>query len=114
MALRSAGWRTVAPTVATALVGSAVAVVVNLATEWKTNWWAWLAVVVLTVLSGGVSVLLYRQQAYTQPPPGGGGVSVGGNVDIHAEQGSTAALQTRDVSVVGPPRDPPLPGQQSG
>lgn len=54
--------RVVAPTVATATVSSAVAVAVNLATEWKGNLWAWLAVGVLTVISCGVALWLDRRQ----------------------------------------------------
>jgi hypothetical protein len=112
---RSARVRVVAPTVVTALVGSAVAVVVNLATEWKTNWWAWLAVGALTVVSGGVSLWLHRRQADTDSSPGAGGLSVSGKIDIHAEQGSAAAWRMRDISLGGPPLnphplDPPSPG----
>jgi tetratricopeptide (TPR) repeat protein len=52
--------RAVAPMAATALVGCTVVVVVTLATEWKTNGWAWLlAVAGLTVISGGVSWWLH-------------------------------------------------------
>lgn len=42
--------RVVAPTLVCAVLTSMVAVVVNLATEWKSNPWAWLAVAVTTVL----------------------------------------------------------------
>lgn len=42
--------RVVAPTLVSAVLTSMVAVVVNLATEWKSNPWAWLAVGVTTVL----------------------------------------------------------------
>ncbi|MBV9314276.1 MAG: hypothetical protein JO100_11205 [Pseudonocardia sp.] len=45
------GWRVAVPTAATAVVGSGVAVVINLATEWKTNPWAWIVVGVLTLLA---------------------------------------------------------------
>lgn len=42
--------RVVAPTLVWAMLTSVVAVAVNLATDWKSNPWAWLAVVVTTVL----------------------------------------------------------------
>jgi hypothetical protein len=43
-----------------AVVLSGASVAVNLATDWKTNLWAWLAVVVLTVAGAGTTVWLYR------------------------------------------------------
>ena len=55
--------RVLAPTLATAVAGSGVAVAVNLATEWKTNAWAWLAVVVATVLVAAAALWLDRRQA---------------------------------------------------
>jgi hypothetical protein len=55
------GARVVVPTAATAVLTSAIAVVINFATEWKTNPWAWLGVVGLTVVSAAVSLwLAYR------------------------------------------------------
>jgi ABC-type arginine/histidine transport system permease subunit len=92
-------WRVVAPTVSSAVVGSAVAVSVNLATEWKNNLWAWLAVLVFTVISGGVALWLeYRHTGDTSRPAregprlvvndaviGGDNIqigSAGGDVDI--------------------------------
>lgn len=95
--------RIVALTAASALVGSAVAAAVNLATEWKTSWWALLAVVALTVISGGVSLWLYRRQAHANSSLGAGGVSVGGNVgtlNYYVAAASVAATDTtpRDAS----------------
>lgn len=55
-----------APTIATVLLASAAAVAINLATEWKTNLWAWLVVGVITVLAAAVAVWLDRRQS--QPP----------------------------------------------
>lgn len=52
--------RIAVPTLITAVVTSALAVVINLATDWKGNSWAWLAVVVLTLLSAGASYWLSR------------------------------------------------------
>jgi hypothetical protein len=54
--------RIVAPTLATAVVTSGLAVAVNLATEWKTEVWAWLVVAGLTVLSFVATLWLYRRQ----------------------------------------------------
>ncbi|MGH3783232.1 MAG: hypothetical protein ACRDRO_22080 [Pseudonocardiaceae bacterium] len=77
--------RVVAPTAATALVGSIVVVVVTLATTWTTTGWAWLlAVAGLTVISSGVSWWLHTRQARTDSVPRAGGVSVSGNLDTHA------------------------------
>lgn len=42
--------RVVAPTVVTAVVMSATAVVINFATEWTSSLWAWLAVALMTAL----------------------------------------------------------------
>jgi len=57
--------RVIAPTVATAVVTSGIAIVINLATDWKTNPWAWLAVVVLTAATAGVALWLNKAQ---EPP----------------------------------------------
>jgi hypothetical protein len=60
---RSSGFsQVVVPTSVTALVGTALAVIINLATEWKNNLWAWLIVALLTVGSAVVSLWLYRRQ----------------------------------------------------
>lgn len=62
MSKESAASRVVAPILVTAITTSAVAAALNLATDWKNNLWAWLAVGVLTLTSGGVAVWLYRKQ----------------------------------------------------
>ncbi|PZS22983.1 MAG: hypothetical protein DLM61_24860 [Pseudonocardiales bacterium] len=64
-------------TVATAVLTSAIAVVINLATEWKTNPWAWLGVVGLTVLSAAVSLWLAHRG--TPGSQQGGGQVVSGS-----------------------------------
>jgi hypothetical protein len=111
--------RAVAPTVATALVGSTVVVVVTAATEWKTDGWAWLlAVAGLTVVSGGVSWWLHPRQARTDSVPGAGPTkrlgspgappattrpssTAGGSgrapLSIHAESGCGAAPRIENV-----------------
>jgi hypothetical protein len=42
--------RVIITTVLTTVIGSAIAITINLATDWKTNLWAWLGVVGLTAL----------------------------------------------------------------
>jgi hypothetical protein len=58
----------------TAVVSCLGAVMVNLATSWKTVLWAWLAVAVLTLGSAVTSLWLYRSQAKAgaavEPTPG--------------------------------------------
>jgi hypothetical protein len=46
---------------------SLIGIVINLATEWKLNPWAWVCLVVLTGL--GVVVAMKVQATPTQPPP---------------------------------------------
>lgn len=75
----SAVRRVVAPTVATAVVTSGAAVAINLATEWKTNPWAWVAVVVATALVAVAAMWLGRRHtaaAESAAEETGGGVSV--------------------------------------
>jgi hypothetical protein len=50
------------PTLATAVTASVITVAITYATAWRNNVWAWVAVGVLTLVSAGVSVWLYRQQ----------------------------------------------------
>jgi hypothetical protein len=66
----------VVPTVAWAVLTSATAVAVNLATEWKSNPWAWLAVAVTTALVASVALWLDRRQAAAGSSENGGGQSV--------------------------------------
>jgi len=70
------GWRVAAPTIATAVVSSGVAIVINLATEWKTNIWAWAAVAALTLVAAALSLWLARRPDTSAPP----GVSMSGSV----------------------------------
>lgn len=54
----------VVPTVATAVAGSVVAVVINLATEWKRDPLAWLAVALFTGISAVIALWLdHHRQA---------------------------------------------------
>jgi hypothetical protein len=60
---RSIVSRVILPTVAAAITTSVIAIAITYATAWRDNLWAWLTVGLLTILSAGVSVWLYRQQA---------------------------------------------------
>jgi hypothetical protein len=55
---------------AAAVVASAVGVSINVATDLKTNGWAWVAVVVLTVAVAGVAVWTQRPSREPSPVPG--------------------------------------------
>ncbi|HEX2300200.1 MAG TPA: hypothetical protein VHH34_17100 [Pseudonocardiaceae bacterium] len=56
-----------------------IAIVVNLATEWKTNGWAWLTVGVLTLMSAATSLWLLRRQNASSE---GTGRSAQGGIDV--------------------------------
>lgn len=88
--------RVVVLTAGIALVSSALAVMVNLATEWKTSGWAWLAVAALTMISGGLS-WRHQRQARTGSSQGVEGVSAGGNVHIGTESGAVAAVRIENM-----------------
>ncbi|HXT46085.1 MAG TPA: hypothetical protein VN748_18565 [Pseudonocardiaceae bacterium] len=86
MAGRAVRW-VVAPTVAWAVSTSVLAVVVNLATAWEVNLWAWLAVVVTTALVAAASLWLDHRRGEPEPvrPVGGQVVSnsvIGSNVQV--------------------------------
>jgi uncharacterized membrane protein len=77
----------VAPTLVWAMLTSVLAVVVNLATEWKANLWAWLVVVVTTALVAVASLWLdHRRGASGSVRPVGGQVvnnsAIGSNVQV--------------------------------
>lgn len=90
--------RVVVPTVVWAVLTSVVAVAVNLATEWKSNPWAWLVVVVTTVLVAAAALWLDHRRgdlAVIERPVGGqvvsnstigSNVQVGGDVSINRDQ----------------------------
>jgi hypothetical protein len=84
-------------TVGTALVSSALAVMVNLATEWETSGWAWLAVAALTMISGGLS-WRHQRQTRTESSPGAEGASAGGTVHIGTtESGVVGAVRIENL-----------------
>jgi hypothetical protein len=89
----------VVPTLVWAALSSAGAVAVNLATEWKSNPWAWLAVVLTTALVAAAALWLDHRkndQGETQRPGGGQVVNnstihgpnlqVGGDVSINRDR----------------------------
>ena len=67
MASGSAVSRVAAPTAATAVATTALAVAVNYATGEHNSWWMWVAVAGLTAVMFGSSVWLYRRQAPMDP-----------------------------------------------
>lgn len=82
--------RVLAPITATALVGSATNVLVNLATAWKTNWWAWLGVAMLTMISIPVSLWLDQRPTRTDSALGADDAPVGANAYLHTKNGDIA------------------------
>jgi len=60
--------RSVLPVFASALLGSALAVAINLATEWKYSVLAWVAVAVLTALTALVALVSTREPPGTARP----------------------------------------------
>ena len=82
---------------ATAVLGSATNVVVNLATEWKTNWWAWLGVVTLTVISIPVSLWLNQRPIRTDSALDADDGSVGANVYLHPKNGGIASTSVKNI-----------------
>ena len=96
MSRRSMVRRVWLPTLLTAATSTVIAIVVILATTWKTNPWAWIAVGVLTVLAFlGSLWLQQREQIDAEPAKG---IKVGKDVRIDAKHGSAAAWRMGDVS----------------
>jgi hypothetical protein len=69
---RSLAIRVVIPTFAVAVTTSVIAVVINYATTWQHNVWAWLAVGILTLVGASLSVWQYRQQDGADAEPESG------------------------------------------
>jgi hypothetical protein len=90
--------RVAAPALAAAVVTSGGGVAVNLATEWKTNPWAWAAVGVITVLAAVVAQWLALRQSPGLPI--GGGPSV---TDAVIGRDNIQIGRARDVTI---DRDP--------
>lgn len=87
--------RVVAPTVVWAVLTSAAAVAVNLATEWKSNPWAWLTVVVTTALVAAAALWLDHQKGDPAEPERPAGGQVVDNSTIHGPNFQVG----RDVSI---------------
>jgi hypothetical protein len=88
---------------ATAVVASGVGVSVNVATDLKTNLWAWVVVAVLTVAAAGVAVWAQRPRPDQQPPvtaggPGGGGTDGGGTHNEMSGEVAGSVVQGRDFT----------------
>jgi hypothetical protein len=89
--------RVLAPITTTAVVGSATNVAVNLATEWKTNWWAWLLVVTLTVISIPVSLWLDQRPTRTDSAQDTDDALVDANVYLHPKNGDIASTSVENM-----------------
>jgi hypothetical protein len=87
----------IAPIATTAVVSSALAVVVDLATQSKTNWWAWVGVVALTVISIPVSLWQYQRSTRADSALGAEDAQVGDNIYIHTKNGGVAATRIENM-----------------
>jgi hypothetical protein len=91
------------PTLLTAATSTGIAIVVNVATDAKSNLWAWVAVGSLTVLAFFGSLWSYRRQ-HTRDERAAE-TRIGRNVRIDAKDGSAAAWKMESVSLgATPPR----------
>lgn len=93
-----------------AVVTSGLGVAINVATDVKGNWWAWVAVGILTVLSAGVSVWL--QPSDDPPTPSTtnqtvraakGPVTQSGPITQHATATGSAIVQQAGRDITNPP-----------
>ena len=62
--------RVVVPTVATAVIASATAITINLATSAPRSPWLWGGVAVITILSAAVSLWLWQRTSSAEAQPG--------------------------------------------
>ncbi|WP_280247618.1 hypothetical protein [Nocardia abscessus] len=122
----SSSWRALAPVMAPAVLGAVVgtglAVVVNLATGGG-PWWLWALVVALTAAGCGTSLWLYRRQSATPPAPppsSTGSVEASGPRSVAVGR-DAGPISTGDnpapappVPAPQPPRDPAEPGPAPG
>ena len=81
-----------------ALLASGLGVVTNLATDLRSSWWAWGAVIVLTVGLTGGTVLLERRDRKEQKSPG----SVMANTSTAGHTSESLGLQMRRVRTSNP------------
>lgn len=95
----------VAPLAVAAAVGTALSVVVNLATGGG-PWWLWLIVGLLTVVGFATSVWQYRRQSANPPgPPTSHAVDAGGGRSVAVGGEARGPISTGDRGVV-PPTSP--------
>jgi hypothetical protein len=108
VAQQSPALRVATPTILTAVLASGLAIVINLATEWKRDLWPWVVVAALTVATAAVALWLARAEA-TGETDGDG--TVRGDVSIKARDRSVAAWRMRDVTIRndGPGEETPDP-----
>ncbi|MGC1732923.1 MAG: tetratricopeptide repeat protein [Pseudonocardiaceae bacterium] len=97
--------RVVALMAATALMGSAVLVVVSRTTEWRTNGWVWLLVMAgLTVISGGVS--WWSIDDRSPIPADGEGVASARIETVHPHEGSATRAGAAVVMAITAESEP--------
>jgi hypothetical protein len=60
------------PTIVSAVATSGLGVLVNFATDWKTDVWAWVGVALITMLIAGVTLWLARRQTQRDDGVSGG------------------------------------------
>ncbi|MER6794444.1 hypothetical protein [Amycolatopsis mediterranei] len=84
---------------------------INVATDVKDSWWAWVAVGLLTVVSAGVSVWLQPSDAPPKPPATSQTVEVAnepvpqtGPITQHATAKDNAIIQQAGRDITNPPQ----------
>jgi hypothetical protein len=97
-------------TAVTPVVTAAVGVAINLATDGKHSWWAWVAVGVVTVVSGVVAVMLARRQRTFERSSGGaaepGRLGRAVSVDVRGGQGVQIGDHNTQTNTFNNPRSP--------
>jgi hypothetical protein len=97
-------------TAMTPVLAAAVGVAINLATDGRHSWWAWVLVGVVTVVSVVVAVMLTRRQGASEAPsrgsewPGRLGRAV--SVDVRGAQGVQVGDHNAQANTF---HHPPLP-----
>lgn len=114
MARGSAVRRVAAPTVASGITTTALAIMINIATDGRYGVWAWVAVGVLTLVTLVLTLWLNSRQD-PSPGPVQDRVHISGNSVVRADNQSVAALSIDTVNMGGGPSvatPPQAPNQQ--
>jgi hypothetical protein len=97
-------------TAMTPVVTAAVGVVINLATDGKHSWWAWVLVGVVTVVSVVVAVMLARRQGASERSSGGsaglGRPGRAASVDVRGSQGVQIGDHNTQANTFNSPPSP--------